>query len=88
MQLIEEAIDYPNPYDNSTACLIPVFDPMMTVLREQWSYPIISLVADTGGILGLFIGFNFLMVWDWTVGAVKTVWRKNTTFWNIFTTNK
>ena len=36
----------------------------MTVLREQWSYPIISLVADTGGILGLFIGFNFLMAWD------------------------
>ena len=64
MQLIEEAVDFPNPYDNSTACLIPVFDPMMTVLREQWSYPIISLVADTGGILGLFIGFNFLMVWD------------------------
>lgn len=64
MQLIEEAVNFPNPYGNSTACLIPIFDPMMTVLREQWSYPIISLVADTGGILGLFIGFNFLMAWD------------------------
>ena len=63
MQLIEEAVDFPNPYDNSTACLIPVFDPMMTVLREQESYPIISFVADTGGILGLFIGFNFLITY-------------------------
>ena len=34
------------------------------VLREELSYPFLSLVADIGGVLGLFIGFNFLMIWD------------------------
>ena len=32
--------------------------------REQLAFPFLSLVADCGGILGLFLGFNFLMVWD------------------------
>ena len=29
-----------------------------------------SLVADCGGTLGLFIGFNFMMVWDLIVCLV------------------
>ena len=37
------------------------------VLKEVEAYPILSLVADVGGVLGLFIGFNFLMLWDWIV---------------------
>ena len=36
------------------------------ILREQEAYSFLSLVADCGGVLGLFIGFNFLMIWDWT----------------------
>jgi len=35
------------------------------------AYPALSLVADVGGELGLFIGFNFLMVWDWIVLGVE-----------------
>ena len=35
------------------------------VLREEEAFSFQSLVADCGGVLGLFIGFNFLMIWDW-----------------------
>ena len=38
--------------------------------REQLAFTFLSLLADCGGILGLFVGFNFLMVWD-----VLTAWR-------------
>ena len=76
-------------WDNTRTALRPYFTSnIVEIQREEEAFSFISLVADIGGVLGLFIGFNFLMVWDWTVGAVKTVWRKNTTFWNIFTTNK
>ena len=32
--------------------------------KEELAYPFIALMADFGGVLGLFIGFNFLMIWD------------------------
>ena len=35
------------------------------VRREEEAYPLSSLLADCGGTLGLFIGFNFLMMWGW-----------------------
>ena len=41
------------------------------VLREELSYPFLSLVADIGGVLGLFIGFNFLMIWDGVLFCVR-----------------
>ena len=37
------------------------------VRREEVAYPLSSLIAECGGTLGLFIGFNFLMVWGWAV---------------------
>ena len=43
------------------------------VLKEEEAYPFLSLVADCGGILGLFIGFNFLMVWDWIIIAFSMI---------------
>ena len=49
------------------------------VLKEEEAYPFLSLVADCGGILGLFIGFNFLMVWDWIIIAFSMVSLKNYT---------
>ena len=39
----------------------------VTVKREEEAFSFGSLVADCGGVLGLFIGFNFLMVWDWII---------------------
>ena len=35
------------------------------VLKEEEAFSLGSLVADCGGVLGLFVGFNFLMVWEW-----------------------
>ena len=43
------------------------------VLKEEEAYSFLSLVADVGGVLGLFIGFNFLMIWDWTVSALTVL---------------
>ena len=65
MKLLEE-MKTPNADDN-IATLTPILDPTIQVLREEEAYPILSLVADIGGILGLFIGFNFLMIFDWIV---------------------
>ena len=36
----------------------------VTVKKEEWSYSKLDFVADCGGLLGLFIGFNFVMIWD------------------------
>ena len=43
------------------------------VLREEEAHSFSSLVADVGGVLGLFIGFNFLMLWDWIVWGVEKI---------------
>ena len=56
---------------------------IVEVQKEQRAFPFISLVADVGGVLGLFIGFNFLMVWDWIVETVKRVWLKNFHLFNL-----
>ena len=48
----------------------------LQVVTEVPAYPALSLVADVGGVLGLFIGFNFLMVWDWIVLGVEKCWNK------------
>ena len=75
--------------DKTGSALRPYFTSnIVEIQREKEAFSFISLVADIGGVLGLFIGFNFLMVWDWTVLAVKTVWRKNTTTISTFITNK
>ena len=45
----------------------------LQVVTEVPAYPALSLVADVGGVLGLFIGFNFLMLWDWIVWGVEKI---------------
>ena len=45
----------------------------VTVLREEEAYSLLSLVSDCGGLLGLFIGFNFLIFWDSVVWALKKI---------------
>ena len=55
---------------NETKYLTPYFTTnSVKVMREEEEYPFASLIADVGGVLGLFIGFNFLMVWEWIVWA-------------------
>ena len=48
----------------NTSDLIPLFvSDNILVLRAEEAFSFGSLVADCGGVLGLFVGFNFLMVW-------------------------
>ena len=57
--------------------LMPYFSSKsIEVLREEEAYPIGSLVADVGGVLGLFIGFNFLMFWDLIVWGIEQIQKK------------
>ena len=53
------------------------------VLREEEAYPPLSLVADIGGVLGLFIGFNFMMLWDWIVWGLTNVHQKTSRKKNV-----
>ena len=71
-QLIEDPVESMLDDPNRTV-VTPLFDPIVEVLREQEAYPILSFVADFGGILGLFIGFNFLMVWGWLMWCCKYI---------------
>ena len=51
-----------------------LFASSVTVLEQEvYKVDISDLVADCGGILGLFVGFNFLMVWDFLVSFVKKI---------------
>ena len=52
---------------NITLLSIVFASTSVLVLKEEEAFTFGSLVADCGGVLGLFIGFNFLMVWDWLV---------------------
>ena len=47
----------------------------ITVKREEEAFSFGSLVADCGGVLGLFIGFNFLMVWDGMILSMTTLYH-------------
>ena len=69
-----------NPKDGNYSLLNAWLRPAsIEVLKEEEAYSLDSLVADSGGVLGLFIGFNFLMIWEWIVGCIKMFSR-----WNIF----
>ena len=41
------------------------------VEKEVKAFPFVSLVADVGGVLGLFLGLNILMIWDFIHLIVK-----------------
>ena len=59
------------------AVILPALLPSVEVLTEEEAYTLLSLVADVGGVLGLFIGFNFLMIWDWIVMGLQKFCTKN-----------
>ena len=51
-----------------------LFDrPTVLIEKEELAYPFITLLADFGGVLGLFIGFNFLMIWDIIVSVIEKI---------------
>ena len=52
---------------SETRLTVVLVSSSMEVKREEAAYSALTLVADCGGLLGLFIGFNFLMIWDLVV---------------------
>ena len=54
------------PVEGVGTVFLPIFSTDIIQIQEEVeAFPFSSLVADCGGVLGLFVGFNFLMVWDW-----------------------
>ena len=49
----------------------------LSVEKEEMEFSFNDLVADCGGVLGLFIGFNFLMVWDFIFFIIKNFVTKS-----------
>ena len=66
MKIVEEP-DAAGSYGKNfsfTSLYISFSSSKITVEKEIVSYSYLSFVADCGGLLGLFIGFNFVMFWD------------------------
>ena len=40
---------------------------------EKLSLPFVTLIANLGGTLGLFLGFSLMMVWDWIIIAYRYI---------------
>ena len=60
-QLADEPFNARHP---NTGVKIMFDRPGIITETEELAYSLSSLVADCGGVLGLFVGFNFLMIWD------------------------
>ena len=48
--------------------------------REELVYDGISLIAEFGGALGLFLGFSFFMVWDFSLPVLIVAYKKIQSF--------
>ena len=68
----------PTPVTTSNmTAIIPFFtSESVQVSYEEEAHSLGSLVADIGGVLGLFVGFNFVMVWDWIVSGIQSFGQK------------
>ena len=54
---------------NTTDLKLQYISDSVQILREEEAFSFESLVADCGGALGLFVGFNFLMAWEWMLSC-------------------
>ena len=57
--------DYPIYIEESRESLdlqIMFSSSSVTLAREEYAFSFLSLLADVGGVLGIFIGFNFLQL--------------------------
>ena len=68
-QIIEQPTNV--PINGGTGLGVLFASKFVQVLKEEEAFSFGSLVADCGGVLGLFIGFNFMMVWDLARWSVK-----------------
>ena len=45
------------------------------IAKDEKTYPLASFIAEFGGCLGLFLGFSFIMVFDF-VGEILMKMKK------------
>ena len=74
-------IPFSNP--NMTVLDIKFDSPFITTEQEVMAYSFGSLIADFGGLLGLFVGFNFLMIWDCILYGLTCIKSKKELFLNF-----
>ena len=60
-------------YPNRSGVKIMFDRPGIITETEELAYSLSSLVADCGGVLGLFVGFNFLMIWDFIEYGIQKI---------------
>ena len=51
---------------NQTNITIMFSSSSVTVEKEEKAFTFGSFVADVGGVLGLFIGFSFISLWEFS----------------------
>ena len=61
---------------NNTRLSLLYTSASVQVLKEKEAFSFESLVADIGGVLGLFFGFNFLFVWEWILRCFMLATKK------------
>ena len=66
-------IDTKKKYQNISEVRVLFSGTIIFIEKEELAYPFITLLADFGGVLGLFIGFNFLMIWDIIVSVIEKI---------------
>ena len=66
-KVVEEPQNFFRADLNTTHIWLTMASPKITIEKEMESYSFTTFVADWGGLLGLFVGFNFLMIWDCSV---------------------
>ena len=77
MQMTESPTPMPVTQTSNMTTIMPFFtSESVQVSYEEEAHSLGSLVADIGGVLGLFVGFNFVMVWDWIVSGIRSFSQK------------
>ena len=69
--------------DSKSIISIRFASPTITTEQEEMAYSFQTLIADFGGLLGLFVGFNFLMIWDCLLLVLKCLKTKKKIFTSI-----
>ena len=62
---------YTQPESNKTLIFILFSSSTVILEREEKAFSFQSLVADVGGVLGLFIGFSFLGLSEFAIGWIR-----------------
>ena len=74
MQLYEGPIEIPSRHAaDKIQVKIKLGKKTLQIEREQLAFSLSSFVAECGGTLGLFIGFNFVMIWDFFIFLAKKI---------------